>query len=162
MRPTQGRSADPGKINRRWRGARAGCVLGRFAFALGALALVLSLATPCMARAVAMDIRLNGHVTRVFTPGARISVTVWALPSSSHTYCLGLASAIDRAGLPVSLGRVTRDRHGVGRVVTVIPPRLFPAEPAGPFLLFVGVCTPIAPDHPFYARTMIRILPASR
>lgn len=107
-----------------------------------------------------MAVSLNGRAAHVFTPGARISVTVWALPPAHQPYCLGLASAIDRAGLPVSLGRVARDRHGVGRVAAIIPSRLFPAEPAGPYLLFVGACTPIAPDRPFYARTMIRILPA--
>lgn len=134
--------------------------MGRLAFTLGALALILSFATPCAAKAAAMAVSVNGHAAHVFTPGTRISVTVWALPSTRHAYCLGLASAIDRAGLPVSLGRVARNQHGMGRVAAVIPPHLFPAEPAGPYLLFVGTCTPIAPDRPFIARAMVRILPA--
>jgi len=61
---------------------------------------------------------------------------------------------------PVSLGRVARDAQGMGRIAATVPPRLLPAEPAGPYLLFVGVCTPIAPDRPFVARATIRIVPA--
>lgn len=95
------------------------------------------------------------------TPGQRIGVTVRGLPRAYRPYCLGLASAIDRYSLPVSLGRVARDAQGTGRITAVLPPRLFPAEPAGPYLLFVGMCTSVAPDRPFVARTMIRIVPTA-
>jgi len=46
---------------------------------------------------------------------------VWRLlPPARRAYCLGLASVIDRYGLPVSLGRLTRDSAGVGRVAATI------------------------------------------
>jgi hypothetical protein len=111
-------------------------------------------AAPAMVVAPARD------VAGPLTPGMRIGVTIRALPPTRRAYCLGLASAIDRYGLPVSLGRVTRDSAGVGRVVATIPPRLFPAEPSGPFLLFVGTCTPVAPDRPFLAQTVVKIVPS--
>lgn len=133
--------------------------LRRLALAMGGMALALILSVPCQASA-AMAVSLRGHPARTLTPGARISVTVRALPAARHAYCLGLASAIDRASLPLNLGHVARDRRGVGRIVATIPARLLPAEPAGPYLLFVGTCTPVAPDRPFVARTMIRIVPA--
>jgi hypothetical protein len=104
-----------------------------------------------------MAVSVNGHAVHTVTPGTRISVTVTLLPEPHHAYCLGLASAIDRYGLPVSLGHFVRGSDGSGRLKATIPARLFPAEPAGPFLLFVGTCTPIAPDRPFIARTIIRI-----
>lgn len=126
-----------------------------------ALACVLSLcsAQVCRAAAPALAISVHGRAVGALTPGMRINVVVRPLPPARHAYCLGLASAIDRAGLPVSLGRIALDLHGGGHLLTTIPPRLFPAEPAGPFLLFVGTCTPIAPDRPFLARTIIHIVP---
>lgn len=130
-----------------------------WAAALAGLLLLCSAGT-CRAQAGAtMAVSVGGRSVSAMTPGMRIEVVVRALPAARHDYCLGLASAIDRAGLPVSLGRVARDVRGVGRVLATIPPRLFPAEPAGPFLLFVGTCTSVAPDRPFLARTMIRIEP---
>ncbi len=107
-----------------------------------------------------MTVSANGHSAGALTPGLRIGVTVRALPPAYRPYCLGLASAIDRYSLPVSLGRVERDAQGTGHITAVVPPRLFPAEPAGPYLLFVGVCTSVAPDRPFVARATVRIVPA--
>lgn len=126
-----------------------------------ALACLVSLwsAQVCRAASAALAIRVNGRAVAAVTPGTRIDVVVHALPPARHAYCLGLASAIDRAGLPVSLGRIVPDPHGTGHLLATIPSRLFPAEPAGPFLLFVGTCTPIAPDRPFLARTIIHIVP---
>jgi len=130
---------------------------------LGALALMaLALETTASVRAGAeatMAVSVNGRAVTTLTPGLHIGVVVRGLPAPRGAYCLGLASAIDRYSLPVSLGRVARDAQGTGRITAVVPPRLFPAEPAGPYLLFVGVCTPIAPDRPFVARTTIRIVP---
>lgn len=120
----------------------------------GAMALMPLTASAAAAPTLSID------TAGPLTPGTRIGVTVHALPAAKRAYCLGLASAIDRYGLPVSLGRVTRDRAGTGRLVATIPTRLLPAEPAGPFLLFVGTCTPIAPDRPFVARTFITVMPA--
>lgn len=129
-----------------------------------ALAGLLATQSPaaCWAAAVVISVSVNGHMVRAVSPGTRINVLVAPLPQLRQDYCLGLASAIDRSGLPVSLGRVVRDFDGVGHLKTVIPPRLLPAEPAGPYLLFVGRCTPIAPDHPFLARLIIHIAPAAR
>ncbi len=111
--------------------------------------------------ATTMAVSANGHSAAALTPGLRIGVTVRGLPAAYRPYCLGLASAIDRYSLPVSLGRVERDAQGTGRITAIVPPRLFPAEPAGPYLLFVGVCTSVAPDRPFVARAMVRIVPAA-
>jgi len=121
----------------------------------------LAIARPCAAAAPRLHISVKGHAVEALTPGMRIDVAVEALPPAPHAYCVGLASAVDRAGLPLNLGRVLRDSAGTGRLAATIPARLFPAEPAGLFLLFVGTCTPVAPDRPFVARTMIRILPAT-
>ncbi len=118
--------------------------------------------TRAHAAAPAMVVVPAGHVAGPLTPGMHIGVTVRVLPSARRAYCLGLASAIDRYGLPVSLGRLTRDSAGVGRVAATIPARLFPAEPSGPFLLFVGTCTPVAPDRPFLAQTIVKIVPSAQ
>lgn len=117
--------------------------------------------TPARAATVRMAISVDGHAARVVTPGTHIDVTVSMLPEVRHAYCLGLASAIDRFGLPVTLGQFIRDVRGSGRIKAVIPLRLFPAEPVGPFLLFVGTCTPVAPDRPFLAHSLIRIVPST-
>jgi hypothetical protein len=129
--------------------------------AIAMAGIFLALAQPCVAASPRLHISAKGHAVEAFTPGMRVDVAVEALPPAPHAYCVGLASAVDRAGLPLNLGRVLRDSLGTGRLVATIPPRLFPAEPAGLFLLFVGTCTSVAPDRPFVARTMIRILPAS-
>lgn len=115
--------------------------------------------TPLRAATATMSISVDGRPAGLFSPGMRISVTVSVLPVAHHAYCLGLASAIDRYSLPVSLGQLVRNLSGSGRIRATIPTRLFPAEPAGPFLLFVGTCTPIAPDRPFLTRAIIRIVP---
>ncbi len=132
---------------------------------LGAVALVLVTTASAWPgqrahAAATMEVSANGHATATLTPGLRIGVTVRGLPVPRRPYCLGLASAIDRYSLPVSLGRIARDEQGTGRITATVPPRLFPAEPAGPYLLFVGSCTTIAPDRPFVARITIRIVPA--
>lgn len=140
---------------------RAAPVLRLASLSLAA-ALALAVALPCRAATASptMAISVAGRLARVLTPGAHISVVVSPLPEQRHDYCLGLISAIDRYGLPLNLGRLVRDLSGAGRVQAVIPARLFPAEPAGPFVLFVGTCTPIAPDRPFLARTAIHIVPS--
>jgi len=136
---------------------------GLGALALAALvALVLEATGFVRAEAeTTMAVSVNGRAVTTLTPGVHIGVVVRGLPvlASRGAYCLGLASAIDRYSLPVSLGRVARDAQGTGRIVAIVPPRLFPAEPTGPYLLFIGTCTPIAPDRPFVARTTIRIVP---
>ena len=138
-------------------------MLKRYAVPLAIAGLLaVQVAATCQAATTVISVSVNGRLVRAVSPGTRINVLVAPLPELRQDYCLGLASAIDRSGLPVSLGRVVRDFDGVGRLKTVIPLRLLPAEPAGPYLLFVGRCTPIAPDRPFLARLIIHIAPAVR
>jgi len=136
--------------------------VGRLVCGAAALFLTFVVSAVRADAAPQMAVMLNGRVAGSLTPGARINVVVRALPTTRRGYCLGLASAIDRAGLPVSLGRVVRGHDGVGRITATVPLRLFPAEPAGPYLLFVGVCTPIAPDRPFIARATVMIVPGPK
>lgn len=137
---------------------------GIFAGGLGALAILFATAaTPAPIQgAPTIAVSAHGHAIGTLTPGLRFGVVVRGLPAAARPYCLGLASMIDHYSLPVSLGQVARDPSGTGRLTTIVPPRLFPAEPAGPYLLFVGVCTAIAPDRPFVARTTVRIVPAQK
>ena len=128
---------------------------------LGVIALALSMAATGAHAGAATSmllVRAYGRSASVVTPGTRIAVTAHRLPATRHAYCLGLASVIDRYALPLNLGRVRREASGDAHVAATIPVRLLPAEPAGPYLLFVGACTPIAPDHPFVAQVMIRIV----
>jgi len=93
------------------------------------------------------------------TPGEHIDVRISAtVLQRRHSYCLGLVSMIDRYSLPVNLGRVVVAPSGTGSVSTSIPSNILPAEPAGPFMLFVGACTSIAPDRPFVATTTVHII----
>lgn len=99
--------------------------------------------------------------TAALTPGQHIDVHIsGTVLQRRHAYCLGLVSMIDRYSLPVNLGRVVVATSGSGSVSTSIPANLLPAEPAGPFMLFVGACTSIAPDRPFVATTTVRIVSA--
>ncbi len=101
----------------------------------------------------------RGHVAYMLTPGEHFRVIVQRLPrlQAQHRYCLGLASALDRGSLPLNLGQVHQTADGRGDVLAMVPPRLIPAEPPGPYLLFVGACTSIAPDRPFVAQTIVTI-----
>ncbi len=111
--------------------------------------------------AQAPRIQGSSGATLVLIPGQHIHVTVRGLPLAAHPYCIGLASEVDRGGLPVSLGLITRDGTNTWRLATAIPARILPAEPAGLFMLFVGTCTAVAPDGPFLVHTTIRIMPAA-
>ncbi len=136
------------------------------ALALG-LATAVTVVTPGLAATattmaaartpIAMGSR--GHVAYTLTPGEHFWVIVQWLPRprADQRYCLGLASALDRGSLPLNLGQVHQTADGRGDVLATIPPHLIPAEPPGPYLLFVGACTSIAPDRPFVAQTMVTI-----
>ncbi len=110
---------------------------------------------------IAVQVKPSPARTATLTPGQHIDVRIsGAALRRSQAYCLGLVSMIDRYSLPVNLGRVVVAPSGAGSVSTSIPANLLPAEPAGPFMLFVGACTSIAPDRPFVATTTVRIVRA--
>ncbi len=144
-----------------WRGVGMASAL-----ALG-LAATVAVVTPGMAATATttatartpIAMGSHGHVAYTLTPGEHVRVTVQRLPrlQAQHRYCLGLASALDRGSLPLNLGQVHQTADGRGDVLTMVPSRLIPAEPPGPYLLFVGACTSIAPDRPFVAQIMVTI-----
>jgi len=131
------------------------------------LAATVAVVTPGMAAtatttaATSMPIVMGSHEHAAYslTPGEHVRVTVQRLPRprAQHHYCLGLASALDRGSLPLNLGQVHQTADGRGEVLAMVPLRLIPAEPPGPYLLFIGACTSIAPDRPFVAQTMVTI-----
>jgi len=136
------------------------------ALALG-LAVTLAVVTPGMAAtatttaAARTPIAMGSHrhVAYTLTLGEHFRVTVQRLPRprARYRYCLGLTSALDRGSLPLNLGQVHQTADGRGEVLAMVPPHLIPAEPPGPYLLFIGACTSIAPDRPFVAQTMVTI-----
>jgi hypothetical protein len=93
-----------------------------------------------------MQVLHGGQPVRVLAPGASFSVVTDALGSQRAAYCLGLVSMRDRFGLPVSLGVFRPAADGLMAVAARVPLSVFPAEPPGPFLLFAGRCTTVAPD----------------
>lgn len=133
----------------------------------GIAAILASLAilghnSPGIARAGAAALRLShqGQAVRVLAPGASF-LAVAAEPPAGHVpYCLGLASMRDRYGLPVSLGIFHPHGDGMIAVQATVPSAVFPAEPPGPFLLYVGRCTSVAPDGALASAT-VTIVPAA-
>jgi len=100
------------------------------------------------------------HPVDVLAPGAPFTAQVRGVPHPSGGLCLGLASLRDPYAIPVSLGAFQPDASGTSILQAIVPQRLFPAEPAGPFLLYVGRCTTVAPDGD-YANTVIPIVAAA-
>jgi hypothetical protein len=92
-----------------------------------------------------------------YTAGTGIVVTVANLPRPAATLCVGLASLIDRGGLPLNLGRLSQTTLHAGELHTRIPAGLIGPEPPGPYLLFVGDCATPAPTGE-YAHTVISIV----
>ena len=127
---------------------------------LTALALLARIdgATVAHASSTTIQILHAGAPSRLLAPGADFVVLASgsALPPGA---CLGLASLRDPGGIPVSLGSF-RAVAGSLAVHARVPLSVFPAEPPGPFLLFVGRCTDVAPDGN-YASATITILPAA-
>lgn len=100
------------------------------------------------------------HVDTTLTPGATIQVVAQNLPPAPQGYCLGLASLRDRYGIPVSLGAFHRTGSHTWTAMAQVPRRVFPAEPAGPFLLYAGRCTSVAPDGN-YGSMQVTIMPTN-
>jgi hypothetical protein len=100
------------------------------------------------------------HLTTMLAPGATIQIVARDLPPAPHGYCLGLVSLRDRYGIPVSLGAFHRTGTRTWTVVARVPRNVFPAEPAGPFLLYAGRCTSVAPDGNF-GSTQVTIMPSA-
>jgi len=100
----------------------------------------------------------QGVPVRLLAPGAEFVVLASgsALPPG---LCLGLASLRDPGGIPVSLGSF-RAAAGAIAVHARVPLSVFPAEPPGPFLLFAGRCSDVAPDGNYGSAT-VTILPAA-
>ena len=96
----------------------------------------------------------------VLAPGAPFVAQVRGLPQPSGGLCLGLASLRDPYAIPASLGALHPDGSNSMTLQTTVPQQLFPAEPAGSFLLYVGRCTTVAPDGD-YAHRVIPIVAAA-
>lgn len=91
-----------------------------------------------------------GHPQAMFWPGEQIGVATGHLPAGA--LCVGLASRLDRSGLPLNLGRMRW-----GHATVTIPARLLQGEPEGAYLLFVGQCAGATVDTPIVASTTIGI-----
>src|SRR5271165_6525976 len=100
------------------------------------------------------------HPHTWLSPGATIQVVAQNLPPAPRGYCLGLVSLRDRYGIPVSLGAFHHTGSRTWSVLARVPRNVFPAEPAGPFLLYAGRCTSVAPDGNF-GSTQVTIVPES-
>lgn len=108
----------------------------------------------------ALQVLHDGHPVRLLAPGASFQVVARGIWGPGGSYCLGLASLKDRYGLPVSLGIFHAGDDGAIVASATVPAHLFPAEPAGPFLLFVGSCTNVAPDG-IFGGAVVAITPAN-
>ena len=113
------------------------------------------------ARSAAMQVVWDARAPRQLTPGSSFQVLVRGLRTPpAGGYCLGMASLRDRYGIPVTLGALRQSAGGQFAAHATIPSAVFPAEPPGPFLLFVGQCTSVAPEG-LYAGMRITILPVA-
>jgi hypothetical protein len=81
----------------------------------------------------------------VLAPGTSFGLALTAARLDDAPVCLGLASMNDANGLPVTLGRFQRKGHGIATITARIPATIFPAEPAGSFVLYAGRCSTVAP-----------------
>lgn len=125
------------------------------------LAAIMGRAPAAHARSGAMRMVWGEQPPRRLSPGSSFQVVVRGLQAMpAGGYCLGMASLRDRYGIPVTLGALRATGGQLG-VRATIPSALFPAEPPGPFLLFVGQCTTVAPEG-LYASMRVTILPADR
>lgn len=126
-----------------------------------AMAVVLS-ALICGGRAhgSAPSLRLmhDGRSVGVLVPGALIDVVVTGLDANHERYCLGLAGMRDRSQIPVTLATFHPVDDGLMLAHARVPFNVFPAEPAGAFLLFAGRCSDVAPIGNV-AAMMVHIVP---
>ena len=124
------------------------------------LAAVMGRPPIAYARSAAMQVVWDARAPRQLTPGSSFQVLVRGLRTPpAGGYCLGMASLLDRYGIPVTLGALEPSAEGQLVARATIPSAVFPAEPPGPFLLFVGQCTSVAPEG-LYAGIKVTILPA--
>jgi hypothetical protein len=117
-----------------------------------------------VATARASDLELHvlyqNRATRLLTPGTPFVAIARGSLAAPGRYCLGLTSMRDRYGIPVSVGTFRPLGSGVMVAQALVPTRVFPAEPPGAFLLFVGRCTDVAPDG-IYGAITVTIMPAA-
>ncbi|HWE64067.1 MAG TPA: hypothetical protein VHB98_20330 [Chloroflexota bacterium] len=111
------------------------------------------------ANSMSLRVLYQGQPARLLTPGIAFLAEAHGVAAPRGSYCLGLASMRDRYGLPVSLGVFRSLGGGAMTVQARIPARVFPAEPAGLFLLFIGHCTDVAPDG-ILGSVIVNIVPA--
>ena len=109
-------------------------------------------ATVAHANPTTIQILREGAPVRLLAPGAEFVVRAGGLGLPSGL-CLGMASLRDPGGIPISLGSF-RAEGGSLAVHARVPLSVFPAEPPGPFLLFVGRCTDVAPDGNYGSATV--------
>jgi hypothetical protein len=107
---------------------------------------------------IAVRVRPAQALHGPLVPGMPFTASVQGLRAMGTPYCLGLTSLQDRYGIPVTLG-VLHPTVGGLQVAVRVPQRVFPAEPPGPFLLFVGRCTDVAPEG-IFGSTIVLILPS--
>ncbi len=123
---------------------------------------VVLLASASGGRALAAGSSLRvlheGRQVQVLVPGASVVAVVTGLSGSQMRYCLGLASLADRDGIPVTLGEFRPGDDGVMLARARVPLNVFPGEPAGPYILFAGRCTNVAPSGN-YAAAIVTIVP---
>jgi hypothetical protein len=122
---------------------------------------VVLLASACGGHAHASGSSLRvlheGRQVQVLVPGASVTAVVTGLSGSQMHYCLGLASLADRDGVPVALGEFRPGDDGVMLARARVPLNVFPGEPAGPYILFAGRCTNVAPSGN-YAAAIVTIV----
>jgi hypothetical protein len=93
----------------------------------------------------ALRILHDGRPVGVLIPGATVEAVATGLDGKRARYCLGLASLGDRYGVPVTLASFHPVDDGVMVARARVPLHVFPAEPTGPFLMYAGRCTDVAP-----------------
>lgn len=99
----------------------------------------------------------SAHLPTAYGPGDAIAL-IATQPATRQPVCAGLASLRDPYGIPMSLGRLRAVGHGLLHLLTHLPTRVLPAEPAGPFLVYIGTCATPAPMGEF-AHIVINIQP---
>lgn len=91
-----------------------------------------------------------------YAAGQRIVVRASGLATPARPLCVGLSSLIDRYSLPINLGQLHVSSTRIAELRTRIPAGLIGPEPAGPYVVFVGLCGVPAPTGE-YARAVIAI-----
>jgi hypothetical protein len=132
----------------------------RFWMAVVFAVVVTAIVGSGQARATGSSLRVlhEGRQVQVLIPGASVVAVATGLAGRQMHYCLGLASLADRYGLPITLAEFRPGDDGVMLARAHVPLNVFPGEPAGPYILFAGRCTSVAPSGNF-ASTNVMIEP---